>query len=67
MIEQQHHQLLQLARRIVADITPENLRNPQDFLPLSQDPVFNYEDGISAGLRSAYIAVRAELRQQQEE
>lgn len=62
MIGQQHTKLLQLARRIVPDITPEDLRNPQDFVPLSRDPVFNYEDGILNGLRSAHIAVRAELR-----
>ena len=66
MIEQQHNKLLQLARRIVPEITPEDLRNPQDFLQLSGDPVFNYEDGILAGLRSADIAVRAELRQQED-
>jgi hypothetical protein len=62
MIEQQHSKVLQLARRVVPDVTPEDLRNPQDFPQLSRDPVFNYEDGLLAGLRSAHIAVRAELR-----
>lgn len=62
MIDQQHTKLLQLARRMVPDITPEDLRNPQDFRQLSEDPVFNYEDGVLAGLRSAHIAVRVELR-----
>jgi len=52
MIEQQHDKLLRLARRIVPT-SPGDLRNPQDFLQLSRDPVFNYEDGILAGLRSA--------------
>ncbi len=65
MVEQQHRKLLQLARRIVPDITPEDLRNPQDFRQLSGDPAFNYEDGILAGLRSAHIAVRAELLRQE--
>ena len=65
MSEQQHPRLLRLARRIVPDITPEDLRTPQDFLQLSGDPVFNYDDGILAGLRSADVAVRAELRRQQ--
>ncbi|MFI5395453.1 MAG: hypothetical protein ACHQ9S_07960 [Candidatus Binatia bacterium] len=65
MIEQQHNKVLQLARRIVSDVTPEDLRNPQDFPQLSRDPVFNYEDGILAGLRGAHIAVRAELRSYQ--
>lgn len=62
MIEQQHSKVLQLARRVVPAVTPEDLRNPQDFPQLSRDPVFNYEDGLLAGLRSAHIAVRAELR-----
>lgn len=62
MIEQQERRLLQLARRSVSDLTPEDLRNPQDFPQLNADPVFNYEDGILAGLRSAHMAVRAELR-----
>lgn len=62
VIEQQERKLLQLARQIVPDLTPEDLRNPQDFAPLVRDPEFNYEDGLLAGLRSAHIAVRAELR-----
>lgn len=62
MIAQQEHKLLQLARQIVPALTPEDLRNPQDFPVLVRDPLFNYEDGLLAGLRSAHIAVRAELR-----
>ena len=61
MIEQQERRLLQLARRTVPDLTPEDMRNPHDFGQLSGDPIFNYEDGILAGLRSAQMAVRAEL------
>jgi hypothetical protein len=61
MIDQQERKLLQLARRIVPDLTPEDLRNPQDFTALATDPAFNYEDGLLAGLRSAHMAVRAEL------
>jgi hypothetical protein len=66
MIEQQEGKVLRLARRTVPDLTPEDLRNPQDFPQLSRDPIFNYEDGILAGLRSAHIALRAELRGLQE-
>ena len=62
MVDQQHAKLLRLAREVVSDLTAEDLRNPQDFPQLSRDPQFNYEDGILAGLRSAHIAVRAELR-----
>jgi hypothetical protein len=62
LIEQQHEKVLQLARQLVPNLTPEDLRNPQDFPRLSRDPEFNYADGVLTGLRSALIAVRAELR-----
>jgi hypothetical protein len=61
MIAQQDHKLLELARQIVPTLTPEDLRNPQDFSALMRDATFNYEDGLLAGLRSAHRAVRAEL------
>jgi hypothetical protein len=67
MIDQQEGKVLRLARRSVPDLTPEDLRNPHDFPQLSHDPIFNYEDGILAGLRSAHIAIRAELRRLQED
>ena len=62
MVEQQEQKLLALARQAVPDLTPEDLRNPQDFAALVHDPQFNYEDGLLAGLRSAHMAIRAELR-----
>jgi len=37
--------------------------NPFDFPELKAHPTFDYEDGILAGLISAQIALRAELRQ----
>jgi hypothetical protein len=62
MIDQQERKLLDLARQVIPGLTPEDLRNPQDFPVLVRDPVFNYEDGLLAGLRSAHMAIRAELR-----
>ena len=62
MIDQQERKVLDLARESVPGLTPEDLRNPQDFATLARDPAFNYEDGILAGLRSAHMALRAELR-----
>jgi hypothetical protein len=58
----QERKVLALARRIVPQVTPEDLRNPHDFPPLVASAEFNYEDGILAGLRSAEIAVRATRR-----
>jgi hypothetical protein len=59
MVTQQEAKVLALARRIIPHVTPEDLRNPQDFAPLVESADFNYEDGILAGLRAAAIAVRA--------
>ena len=48
-------------QRIASGLTQEDLRNPQDFPALMDDPTFNYEDGQLAGLRSAHMAIRAEI------
>ena len=62
MAAAQERKVLALARRIVPQLTPEDLRNPHDFAPLVESADFNYEDGILAGLRAAEIAVRAARR-----
>jgi hypothetical protein len=62
MIDQQAAKVLRIARSLDSRITPEDARNPHDFLPLVESPEFQYEDGILAGLESARIALRAELR-----
>ena len=61
MIEFQREKLLKLAREILPDLTPEDLRNPQDFPELRQDPIFNYEDGLLAGYLAVQIAMRSRL------
>ncbi len=62
MIEQQRAKVLKLAREAVPHISPEDVMNPYDFPELKAHPTFEYEDGILAGLVSAQIAVRAELK-----
>ena len=61
MIEFQREKLLKLAREILPDVTPEDLRNPQDFPDLVKDPLFNYEDGLLAGYLAVQIALRSRL------
>ncbi len=61
MIEFQREKLLKLAREILPDLTPEDLRNPQDFPDLVKDPLFNYEDGLLAGYLAVQIAMRSRL------
>jgi len=58
MVEHQQAKVLKVARGIIPDATPEDIRNPQDFPELSSDSLFNYEDGILTGYLSLKIALR---------
>jgi hypothetical protein len=58
LIEAQRRRLLDLARRLVPELTPEDLLQPHNHPALLSSPDFNFEDGILAG----YLAVRAALR-----
>ena len=58
MMVRQREKLLKVARELVPNATPEDIRNPQDFSELLNDPLFNYEDGRLAGLLSAQAALR---------
>ena len=62
MTRAQERKLLALARRLVPQATPEDLRNPHDFTALVESAEFNFEDGILAGLLSAAAALRAARR-----
>jgi hypothetical protein len=62
MISQQQAKVLRLAREAVPNIGPEDLRNAHDFPELKEHPTFEYEDGLLAGLISAQIALRAEVK-----
>ena len=62
LIAQQEAKLRRCAASIDPRLTSDDLLQPHDFPALARDPVFNYEDGVLAGLRSAEAAVRAALR-----
>src|SRR3954471_14397909 len=62
MIEQQRVKVLKLARQAVPQISSEDVMNPNDYPELKAHPTFDYEDGILAGLISAQVAIRTELR-----
>ncbi|MBT6727981.1 MAG: hypothetical protein HN867_15840 [Deltaproteobacteria bacterium] len=61
MIEFQREKLLKIAREILPGLTPEDLRNPQDFPNLIKDPLFNYEDGLLAGYLAVQISMRSRI------
>ena len=52
MIKHQETKVLKIAREIIPDLTPEDIKNPQDFTELYKDSVFNYEDGILVNIVS---------------
>ena len=62
LIEHQQTKVLKVAREIVPDATPEDIRNPQDFPDLVVDSLFNYEDGILTGYLTLQTALRKQTR-----
>ena len=62
LIEHQQAKVLKVAREIVPDATPEDIRNPQDFPDLVADTLFNYEDGILTGYLTLQTALRKQSR-----
>ena len=61
LIEQQQDKVLRTARVHYPYLTGDDILNPHDFPKLMQDPIFSYEDGITAGLMAAQMAIRAHL------
>ncbi len=58
-IEQvQARKVIDLARRLLPHLTDEDIRNPHDF-PDLDDPDWQYEDGVLAGVQSVRVALRA--------
>ena len=62
LIEHQQAKVLKVAREIIPDATPEDIRNPQDFPDLMADPLFNYEDGILTSYLTLQTALRKRSR-----
>ena len=62
LIKHQQTKILKVAREIVPDATPEDIRNPQDFPDLVADTLFNYEDGILTGHLTLQTALRKQTR-----
>ena len=62
LIQHQQSKVLKVAREIVPALTPEDIRNPQDFPELVADTMFNYEDGILTGYHTFQTALRKKIR-----
>jgi len=61
MVDHQRKKVLKVARELVPDATPEDIRNPHDFPELATDTLFNYEDGILTGYLSLQKALHSRL------
>ena len=61
MIAQQESRLRRLGRRIVPEVTLDDLLAPDDVPALAADRDFMYEDGVLAGLLAARTAIRAQF------
>ena len=52
-LELYHHlKLMALGREIVPTLTEEDLLQPNDFPNLENNPLFRYEEGLLAGIRT---------------
>ncbi len=60
MIDHQYCKVLERGKKSVPHLTMEDILNPHDYEALSRDPIFNYEEGMAAGLMAARAALRAE-------
>ena len=59
IVESQRSQLLRLGRRIIPNLTPEDMLQPNDYPELEHDPSFRYEEGFLAGVQSVQMALAA--------
>ena len=57
----QQERRLAAARRLIPLVISDDLEQPHDFPELADDALFNYEDGVLAGILSAQMALRARV------
>jgi hypothetical protein len=62
MVDTQRDRLLQSARSIVANLTLDDILQPQDYVELETNAEFRFEEGYLMGLESALAAIRANAR-----
>lgn len=59
LVENQKKQLLSCGKRLVPDLTSDDILQPNDFPELENHPHFRYEEGVLAGLQTFEMALRA--------
>jgi hypothetical protein len=61
LIRQQRDKLVEVAQDILPHLTLEQAQHPHDYPEVAEDAMFNFEDGILAGLMSARQAIRSNI------
>lgn len=61
LVDGQKKKLLRTGQRIVSNLTPDDLLQPNDFPELENHPDFRYEEGILHGLQIVEMALRSQL------
>jgi len=61
IIGQQRDKVMAVALDILPHLQPEEVQDPQDYPEVAADTIFNYEDGLLAGLLSARAALRSSI------
>lgn len=59
ILEMQHKKLLECGRRIIPNLTTDDILQPNDFLQLETYPLFRYEEGVLAGIQTIQTAIWA--------
>lgn len=55
----QKKQLMSIGRRIVPNLTEEDILQPNDYPELENNPHFRYEEGVLAGIQMTLMAFQA--------
>lgn len=58
MVQMQRNKVLAIANRHLPHLTADDILNPHDFPALAHDMIFQFEDGILAGLLQSQISLR---------
>lgn len=61
LIDQQRAKIVEVAQDIMPHLTAEQAQNPQDYPDITGDAMYNFEDGLLAGLMSARLALRSNI------
>jgi hypothetical protein len=61
LISQQRAKIAEVAQDIMPHLTAEQAQNPQDYPEIAADAMYNFEDGLLAGLISARMALRTSV------